>query len=499
MLARQFDALLAAVRGPVPATRVGDTSDRRGADDGEHGARGGSDESGDGHAAGGSADTGQTHAAAAQTHADTADADAAGESAHGGVAFDGLAVWETDAGFGFRTPETEATALDREELRRVADDSPYVTNWYFWEWEVRRHGRPKRAFLRRAEAANDHAPPERYDALADGLVTEWGQLRIEVTVGEHGTRQYEIRHTDEADVDRESLTAYHDPLDARDIAETDADGRYRPLKTAPSLDGGWVFPSLDWRDAVATVEEFYPATVANWYREQTGSLDVDHWRDTAERQTGIYDIVEELDPEAVDRIAATACDDSQCLKRREWQYDEETALAADGGTGTFPCREPCSLVVAAARKWTTLEREEERTYEFTLTPSEKEQVEALIETVAEGRVGEIREADVYEGANRYRTRYLREKRMIDGDLCGVPTDPDESHGEHDDDHGDHADDDHGDHGDEAGHENHTDDDHGDGEGHEADDGDHSVDGHESEHGHDDRAGDEAEDGSQASH
>ena len=79
-------------------------------------------------------------------------------------------------------------------------------------------------------------------------------------------------------------------------------------------------------------------------------------------------------------------------------------------------------MVAAARKWTILEGETERTYEFELTPSEKNQLEALIDAVAEGRVDEIREADVNDGANRYRARYLRAKRMDeDGNLGGVPT------------------------------------------------------------------------------
>jgi hypothetical protein len=84
------------------------------------------------------------------------------------------------------------------------------------------------------------------------------------------------------------------------------------------------------------------------------------------------------------------------------------------------------VVVSAARKWTRLESEQPRTYEFDLTPSEKEQVEAIIDAVADGRTDEIREADTKEGANRYRTRFLRAKLFDDeGNLGGVPTEPDE--------------------------------------------------------------------------
>ncbi|WP_435062753.1 DR2241 family protein [Halobaculum sp. EA56] len=387
--------------------------------------------------------------------------------ADGGIDFDGLRVAREggDAsgdGYTFVTPEHEATGLSEAELHAHADGSPYVTNWYFWEREVRRHGSPRRAFLRHAEAAGERGVHERYDALADGMVTEWGQLRIEATLSgdDDGDRRYDVRHVDDADRAVEELETYRDPLDARELAKYDDDGMYRPLKTGTNMPTGWVYPDLDWRDAVETVETLYPATVANWYREREGTLDIDHWTDTTDRQTGIYGIVSELPREAVEWVAEAACDDSQCVKRREWQYSADDELAADGGTGAFPCREPCSLVIAAGRRWTKLEEEEPREYTFRLTPSEKEQIEGIVDAVADGRVDEIREADVYEDANRYRTRYLRAKLFDEhGNLAGVPTEPAGAVEHHDGDghgdDGDHSGDDHGDHSDDG----HGDDDH----------------------------------------
>jgi hypothetical protein len=144
----------------------------------------------------------------------------------------------------------------------------------------------------------------------------------------------------------------------------------------------------------------------------------------------MYGVVETWDRgegyDHVNWVAEACCDDSQCLKRREWEYDDDTSLDVDGGDGAFPCREPCSLVISASRRWTKLEAEESRTYEFELTPSEKEQVEAIIEAVSDGRVDAIREADVSEGANRYRARFLRAKRFDeDGNLAGTPTETEE--------------------------------------------------------------------------
>ena len=83
------------------------------------------------------------------------------------------------------------------------------------------------------------------------------------------------------------------------------------------------------------------------------------------------------------------------------------------------------MVVAAGREWAKLEREDTQTYEFELTPSEKEQLEEVIDAVADDEIDEIREADIGNGANRYRVRYLREKRLDDeGNLSGTPTNRD---------------------------------------------------------------------------
>ncbi len=389
------------------------------------------------------------------------------------IAFDGLHVSHDADGYSVETPDNEWGGLDEDELGDALETvSEYVTNWHYWNHSVGGDGTARRAFLRWCErapidadagatgshaddehahadhegaddshddhshAATDHDSdheqhhshadddslpvPHRYEALRDGHDREWGQLCVTVRLVDPedtdepaGERVYDLWHVDDADTDLAHLDSYDDPRDAREIATFDSDERYRPLNTAPTLVSGWAFTGLSGGELVETIEYFYPATIANWHRERQGRLDVDHWIDTAERQTGIYDVIDELPREAVDWMAEACCVDSQCLRRREWQYDEGDDLDPDGGDEAFPCREPCSLVVAAARKWTVLESEEERTYELELTTSELNQLEELIDAVADGRTDEIREADVYDGANRYRARYLRAKRFDD--------------------------------------------------------------------------------------
>ena len=372
-----------------------------------------------------------------------------------GVQFDGLYVhagdedYDRDGGYTFGTPEGERSGLSQGEFEDAAEQyEAYVTNWYFWTHvvggsklkggvDVGEDHHHRREFLRWLELADQTETdvPGRYESLREGITHEWGELRITATLGEEGARAYEIRHVDDAEADSDDLDSYTDPLDLRELVKHDDRGRYRPLRTAPTLQTGWVLTGLDQRQAFEAVDDvIYPATVVNWNLERHDDLDVTHWEETIGRQSGIYGVVKTWNRgeghEHVDWVAETCCDDSQCIKRREWQYDEDTELAVDGGDGVFPCREPCSVVISASRKWTRLEGEETKTYEFELTESEKEQVEDIIDAVADGRADEIREADIYKGANRYRTRFLRAKRFDeDGNLSGTPTVVDDAHEE----------------------------------------------------------------------
>ena len=344
-------------------------------------------------------------------------------AASSGVSFDGLSVWMDDGTYVVETPDRHGEATDETRLRDLLEaESAYVRNWHYWRRELGDMTADRYAFLRWLAHAEQWDVPTRADRLSTGIEREWGQLHIEVR-REDGPRRYRLRHVADRGTDRDTLDVRTDPLAARELARFDDDGRYRPLKTAPSLATGWAFPELSAPELLQAVESFYPATITNWHLEREGELDVTGWADTAQRQTGIYGVVQELPEQAVEWATRACCVDSQCLKRREWDIDEDRPLETPRGDGEFPCREPCSLLIAAAREWATLEREETRTVELELTPSEHEQLEEIVDAVAEGRVDEIREADVDDGANRYRARYLRAKRF-DDDVESEPFDDD---------------------------------------------------------------------------
>lgn len=348
--------------------------------------------------------------------------DALVTAAADGIAFDGLEVECGPEGYRFRTASRDLERLTESRLRDIASDSAAVSNWYFWHARApQEEGRF--SFLRwlegldgdEAEASATGQDGTRdiqslYTALESGRTTTWGQLAITVCL-EGGERRYEVRHVEDQSADTATLEALGNPYEAHSLTRFDDRGRYRPLRTAPTLPRGWRFWPLDPTALVTTVDRIYPATIANWYRERHGDLDVSHWRETMARQSGIYGVLETWDRgeghDHADWVAAAHCVDSACCKRRVWEYDDETALSVDPGTGAFPCREPCSFVVAATREY--LRSDPHANAAEALTEAEQDHLDDLVTTLHEEDVESVREADFGHPANRFRVRYLREK------------------------------------------------------------------------------------------
>ena len=232
-----------------------------------------------------------------------------------------------------------------------------------------------------------------------------GRAFAQVIVRGLGTgKGYEIRHTDDADA--KDLEPHDDPRAARDISRLTEAGEHRPLKSAPNLRRGWVLRVADARELAVAMNYLYPAAVVHWHLEREGELEITDYRGNAARQSGIYKRVQRLSNEGVQNVARACCEDAVCLKRTLWDVDGETALAMDRGEGEIPCPEPCSLFVSFARRVRLFERE--RDVDATgLTPSEKEDLIALVKAAASGEVKLAREAEFEEALNERRMRYRR--------------------------------------------------------------------------------------------
>ncbi|WP_267879597.1 DR2241 family protein [Haladaptatus cibarius] len=246
------------------------------------------------------------------------------------------------------------------------------------------------------------------------VIKTWGQLSILIRLTENGEREYEVRHVEDREKDSSALDIYRDPTVVRDLSRFTDDGDYRPLRTAPTLPTGWSFETGNPDELYRVVDWVYPATIANWNLEREDSLDVTQFEETAERQTGIYANIGNLDREALENAVVACCADSQCRKRREWDASENDEIDVPRGDGEFPCREPCSLFVAAAREFLAVEQgDAERTEPTFERPTGRDANERLAQLAFVDDVSDssVRDGEVSDPANRYRARYRRAKQF----------------------------------------------------------------------------------------
>jgi 4Fe-4S iron-sulfur cluster binding domain/DR2241 stabilising domain len=220
---------------------------------------------------------------------------------------------------------------------------------------------------------------------------------------------YYLCHED--DTQATGLELHDDPLAAREIANLTGAGEYRPLKSSPNLRRGWELRVEGTRGLATAMNYLYPASVVHWYLRREGKLEITDYRENAARQSGIYKRVQRLSDEGVQNAARACCEDAVCLKKTLWNVDSETPLEMDRGDGEIPCPEPCSVFVSFARRVRLFEREEKREPQGAagLSPSEREDLAALVEAAADGTEGVkfAREAEFEESLNERRLRYRR--------------------------------------------------------------------------------------------
>jgi hypothetical protein len=233
-----------------------------------------------------------------------------------------------------------------------------------------------------------------------------GRVFGQVLVRAEPSGGYYLCHRDEAGA--VDLELHEDPRAAREISKLTDAGEYRPLKSSPNLRHGWVLKVGETRGLGVAMNYLYPAGIVHWHLYREGRLGVTDYRENASRQSGIYKRIQRLSDEGVQNAARACCEDAVCLKKTLWNVDTETPLEMDRGEGEIPCPEPCSIFVSFARRVRLFEREERRDLDASgLSPSEKEDLAALVETAGAGEIKFAREAEFEEPLNERRLRYRR--------------------------------------------------------------------------------------------
>lgn len=182
-----------------------------------------------------------------------------------------------------------------------------------------------------------------------------GQVRI--TPLDAGT--FTLHHIDDESVS--SVPSVTSPLLAREIAKYDEAGKFRPLKTAPTLKRGWRLDLQSLAEVRTALDHFYPAALGMLLAHEDGSLPGVPLREMLGRQTGMYRFTNTITDEQVMTMIANNCDTkTQCLRRIIWGLTAHQPLtggaaakcAATDDANTLPllCMEACNHIVSAARK-----------------------------------------------------------------------------------------------------------------------------------------------------
>ena len=182
-------------------------------------------------------------------------------------------------------------------------------------------------------------------ALTESLA-EWlesGRTRIGQIVILATPDGWELRHSD--DLARGDLPKSEGANAARHLANLDDSGAYRPLKTAPNLRHGWRLVLRDVEELRRALDYFYPAMAGVWLSQLRGELSGVPFRETLNRQTGMYRVTQKITDEQARTMIDSFC--AGCLKCRLWDAQPPPD---DADRIPLLCHEACNLLVAEARK-----------------------------------------------------------------------------------------------------------------------------------------------------
>ena len=169
-------------------------------------------------------------------------------------------------------------------------------------------------------------------ALADWLVR--GGERIGQIAVAHVHAGWELRHAEDAG--RTDLALHENADAARHLANLDAAGNFRPLKTAPTLVRGWRLVLPDAAAVRLALDYFYPAMTGVWLSHTRGELVPVALRETLARQTGMYRVTQKLTDEQARALVDSVC--AGCLKHRLWEIAARQIPSAPlSRKDTLPC------------------------------------------------------------------------------------------------------------------------------------------------------------------
>lgn len=192
-----------------------------------------------------------------------------------------------------------------------------------------------------------------------GKWLESGRTRIgQVLIRKH-PNGFALLHA--GDAEATGLQPFSRPEEARELSRYDDEGSYRPLKSAPNLRHGWILLLPEIAQVKAALDYLYPAALGTLLASERGEAGPVHFRETANRQTGMYAVVSRISATQANSVIGAFCkSEGGCLKTILWKIDAGVAVTSlppekfdpeTGAADSIPllCCEACNLLVAAAR------------------------------------------------------------------------------------------------------------------------------------------------------
>lgn len=150
----------------------------------------------------------------------------------------------------------------------------------------------------------------------------------------------------------DSLPAVDTPAGLREIAKFDASGEYRPLKTAPTLKGGWKTATNCAAEFLKRLDALYPGVFATWIAYHCGRHLPTPLRDTLDRQTGMYRFAGSITDQMANQIMRETCSKG-CLRKIAWPISGDAPVSQlKPAKNSIPviCTEACTFAVSEARR-----------------------------------------------------------------------------------------------------------------------------------------------------
>jgi len=184
-----------------------------------------------------------------------------------------------------------------------------------------------------------------------------GELVVAQVLIRRQKEGWELRHVD----DRSMPAAALKPITTsglREVAQSTAEGAFRPLKSAPNLRRGWVTATHSTEELGRALDRLYPGFVPDWFAARNPAPPITNYRDFTSRQTGMYRVTQHLtDTQAAAAIRA-CCHPRFCLKLRLWSVQGQAADRPDSKS-LIPCLEPCAVMLEFARTAARIEQSPE--------------------------------------------------------------------------------------------------------------------------------------------